>query len=284
MKSWSSFIITCCLSSSCFLKAETASFSHDIIPVLEKNCTSCHGLKKQKAGLRLDSYHLILEGSENGPIIKAGNAQDSELYRRLNLNPNDEEFMPAGGKPPLKPYEIELIKQWIIAKNPETSTFTFSKPNLPAVIQEKAAPDYRPKLREVLVLAEKLNIKLVPRSLIPTDGLILRTASNPKRCTDETLEQLAPYQDLIVEAELSRTQITDKGVSYLRHFKNLQVLDIAFTNVTNQAVESLVQLKALKKLNVSGTHMTASALKHLSGLDHMWAFNEPAVSVIKAHK
>ncbi len=282
MKFWSSLLISSCLSSgSLLLKAETASFSHDIIPVLEKNCTSCHGLKKQKAGLRLDTYNLILQGSENGAIIKLGNAQDSELYRRLNLNPNDEEFMPAGGKPPLKPYEIELIKQWIIAKNPETSTFTFSKPNLPAVIEQKAAPDYRPKLREALALAEKLRIKLIPRSLIPTDGLILRTASNPKRCTDETLAQLAPFSDLIVEAELSRTLITDKGLNTVRHFKNLQSLDIAFTRVTNQSIEPILELKALKKLNVSGTHITEPALKRLSGLDHLWTFNEPAVTLIK---
>ena len=282
MKFWSSLLISSCLSSgSLLLKAETASFSHDIIPVLEKNCTSCHGLKKQKAGLRLDTYNLILQGSENGAIIKLGNAQDSELYRRLNLNPNDEEFMPAGGKPPLKPYEIELIKQWIIAKNPETSTFTFSKPNLPAVIEQKAAPDYRPKLREALALAEKLKIKLIPRSLIPTDGLILRTASNPKRCTDETLAQLTPFSDLIVEAELSRTLITDKGLNTVRHFKNLQSLDIAFTRVTNQSIEPILELKALKKLNVSGTHITEPALKRLSGIDHLWTFNEPAVTLIK---
>lgn len=282
MKFWSSLLISSCLSSgSLLLKAETASFSHDIIPVLEKNCTSCHGLKKQKAGLRLDTYNLILQGSENGAIIKLGNAQDSELYRRLNLNPNDEEFMPAGSKPPLKPYEIELIKQWIIAKNPETSTFTFSKPNLPAVIEQKAAPDYRPKLREALALAEKLKIKLIPRSLIPTDGLILRTASNPKRCTDETLAQLTPFSDLIVEAELSRTLITDKGLNTVRHFKNLQSLDIAFTRVTNQSIEPILELKALKKLNVSGTHITEPALKRLSGIDHLWTFNEPAVTLIK---
>ena len=28
---------------------------HRVAPVLEKNCTVCHGEKKQKAGLRLDS-------------------------------------------------------------------------------------------------------------------------------------------------------------------------------------------------------------------------------------
>jgi Leucine-rich repeat (LRR) protein len=285
MKFWSSLLIGWCLSSGAFLlKAETATFTHDIMPVLEKNCTSCHGLKKQKAGLRLDTYSLILKGSENGAIINLGNAQDSELYRRINLNPNDNDFMPTGGKPPLKPDEIELIKQWIIAKNPETGTFTFSKPHPPAVIVEKAAPDYRPKLREALALAEKLRIKLVPRSLIPTDGLILRTASNPKRCTDETLAQLAPYSDLIVEAELPRTLITDKGLSYLRHFKNLQVLDIAFTRVTNQSIGPLLELKALKKLNVSGTHITEPALKRLAHLDHVWTFNEPAATLIKTNK
>jgi Planctomycete cytochrome C len=282
MKSWFRFFVSVCVSGGCFfLKAETASYTHDIIPVLEKNCTSCHGLKKQKAGLRLDSYNLILQGSENGTIIKQGNAQDSELYRRLNLNPNDDDFMPAGGKPPLKPYEIELIKQWIIAKAPESTSFAILKKNIPTHSDIKIAPDYRPKLNEVLILAKKLGIKVVPRSLVPTDGLIIRTASNPKHCTDETLEQLAPYADLIVEAELSRTQITDKGLSYLGHCKNLQYLDIAFTRITNDSISTLSEFKSLRTLNASGTHMTESTLKRLSKIDRVWVFNEPAQSINK---
>jgi hypothetical protein len=40
-------------------------------------------------------------------------------------------------------------------------------------------------------LARAAGVKLVPRSRVATDGLVLRTASSPARCDDAALARLA---------------------------------------------------------------------------------------------
>ena len=45
----------------------------------------------------------------------AGSLEKSDLYRRITLPTDDEEFMPTDGKPALKPDEIKLIAEWIMA-------------------------------------------------------------------------------------------------------------------------------------------------------------------------
>src|SRR5262245_54817325 len=44
-------------------------FEKQIRPVLSEQCWSCHGPKKQTAGLRLDSRAAMLKGGENGPVF-----------------------------------------------------------------------------------------------------------------------------------------------------------------------------------------------------------------------
>src|SRR4051794_5945812 len=49
--------------------AEAEFFEKQIRPVLSEQCWSCHGPKKQTAGLRLDSRAAMLKGGESGPAI-----------------------------------------------------------------------------------------------------------------------------------------------------------------------------------------------------------------------
>ena len=46
-------------------------FEQNVRPLLAENCYSCHGDKKQKGGLRLDSLEAILKGGESGPAVVA---------------------------------------------------------------------------------------------------------------------------------------------------------------------------------------------------------------------
>jgi hypothetical protein len=65
--------------------AEPGTFADSVVPVLERNCTKCHGEAKQKAGLRLDSHEAVLRGSDDGEVVKPGDARSSELFRRITL-------------------------------------------------------------------------------------------------------------------------------------------------------------------------------------------------------
>jgi len=86
-----------------------------IAPLMEKNCVACHKPSKIKGGLRMDTYELLMEGGDSGPPVIAGSLEQSDLYRRITLPTDDEEFMPTDGKPALKPDEIKLIAEWIMA-------------------------------------------------------------------------------------------------------------------------------------------------------------------------
>ena len=54
-------------------------FEARIRPILTEHCVSCHGPKKQQAGLRLDSQAGMQKGAESGPVVVPGRPEDSPL-------------------------------------------------------------------------------------------------------------------------------------------------------------------------------------------------------------
>ena len=95
--------------------ATASLFEAQIQPILDKHCVACHKPSKHKADLRMDTYALLMKGGESGPPVVAGSLEKSDLYRRITLPTDDEEFMPTDGKPALSPAEITLIAAWITA-------------------------------------------------------------------------------------------------------------------------------------------------------------------------
>jgi mono/diheme cytochrome c family protein len=85
----------------------TVSFAHDVLPILESRCGNCHGGERTEKGLNLKTYTDMMQGSENGPVVTAGNAADSKLIE-LILN----QKMPKRG-PKLTPPQVELITNWV---------------------------------------------------------------------------------------------------------------------------------------------------------------------------
>src|SRR5207302_11351587 len=62
---------------------ETEFFEARVRPVLADHCWGCHGPRKQKSGLRLDSPTALLKGSDNGPVVVPGDAENSLLVRAI---------------------------------------------------------------------------------------------------------------------------------------------------------------------------------------------------------
>jgi uncharacterized membrane protein len=229
-------------------------YAQRIAPILEQHCVLCHGANKRKGKLRVDSYEAIFKGGEHGAVVKAGSAQESELLRRVNLDPGDEEFMPGEGKPPLGEDERTLLALWIEAGASSTVGVNAiaGAPALQAPV-EPWAPDYRTDQATLLELEAALRIRLVPRSQIPTDGLILRTANDPAAFDDSGLENLLPIATYIVDAELARTAVTDAGLVTLAQFKNLRRVDLSHTRISSSGVKTLATLSDLQVVNLTGT-------------------------------
>jgi hypothetical protein len=86
-------------------------FARDIQPILQNTCYECHGPKKTKAHLRLDSPAGILKGGETGTIVVPGNSEKSLIVRRL-LGLDGDDRMPKDGDP-VPAAQIALIRSWI---------------------------------------------------------------------------------------------------------------------------------------------------------------------------
>lgn len=215
---------------------------------------ACHSASKRKGGLRLDSYERLLAGGKDGVVLMPGDAQGSELFRRVRLDPTNEDHMPAEGKPPLAQDEIRLLELWINA-GASSAIAVDAIAGAPAMIKpaEPLAPDYRADQQTIAQLESSLRIRLVPRSQNPRDGLVLRTASSPAACDDAVLAKLAPVARYIVDAELARTQITDTGLRAVAGFTNLRSLDLSHTGITSAGASELAKLPKLEFLNLTDT-------------------------------
>lgn len=58
-------------------------FETKIRPVLAEHCFSCHGPRKQQAGMRLDSKAALLKGTTDGPVVVPGHPEKSALITAL---------------------------------------------------------------------------------------------------------------------------------------------------------------------------------------------------------
>jgi hypothetical protein len=94
------------------------TYATDIKPILDSSCTDCHGDKKAKGHLRLDTLKGVLKGGEEGKIVIVGNSAKSLLVRSVAHATKDrDEWMPPPhnkeGIKALLPEEISLIRAWI---------------------------------------------------------------------------------------------------------------------------------------------------------------------------
>ena len=245
----------------------TSFYATRVQVIFEQKCVLCHNARKFKGKLRLDTYEGVMRGGKNGPVIQPGETGKSELFRRIRLAPGNKDFMPAEGKPALSAAETKVLELWIAA-GATTHLAEASIQGLPASPEEVAlsspvTADYRPYLKTIAALESSLGVRLVPRSQTPTDGLILRTVSAPGRCNDTTLTQLAPVANLIVDAELARTKVTDRGMQAVANFSNLKFLDLSATAVTSAGVKELMKLEKVESVNLTQTRVTRNGVAEL---------------------
>jgi hypothetical protein len=84
-------------------------FDTKVRPVLAENCFSCHGPKKQQAGLRLDSKEAVIKGGDEGPVLVAGQPEKSPLIKAIRHA--GEPKMPPKGK--MADQFIEDLTTWV---------------------------------------------------------------------------------------------------------------------------------------------------------------------------
>ncbi len=110
-------------------------FESRIRPILISHCHSCHGLEKQKGGLRLDSAQGFVRGGESGPLIHRDHPEKSPLL--LALSHTTDLKMPPKGKLPAK--DLQALEAWV-RSGAEWPKGTTGSPDSKVVAKTQSAP------------------------------------------------------------------------------------------------------------------------------------------------
>jgi mono/diheme cytochrome c family protein len=137
-------------------------FARDVQPIFAKNCYSCHGEKRQKAGLRLDQRPEAMLPK----IITSGKSADSRLIQLVAGTDPNLQMPPAG--PPLSREQVGILRAWVDqgAKWPSSEATHWSlralvTPPVPGTAGQRANPI------DAFVLAKLTEKGLTPSP--PTD-------------------------------------------------------------------------------------------------------------------
>lgn len=245
-------------------QADAASFyAKRVAPLMETRCAACHGEKREKSDLRLDSFAGLLRGGKNGAVIRAGDAKNSELFVRISLPSSDDRAMPPSGKPPLTEDEKTVIRLWI----------AHGASGAVREIADAPKPVAEIKLPELdLAAVEKLRASLavtVRRLQDRFPGVIAYEARDSadleinaslkgQAFGDADLRALAPLAARIARADLSGTAVTDASLPVLAAMPKLRNLRLSGTKVRD--IHGLEVAPALKSLSVVDTAVSGSAV------------------------
>ncbi len=96
---------------------------HDVLPILLRRCTVCHGPRQQEAGLDLRTRASLLRGGKSGPAIVPGKPDESRLIRKIRAGemPPKRRIVEVSIKP-IEPAETEILARWIALGAPEVPT------------------------------------------------------------------------------------------------------------------------------------------------------------------
>jgi len=93
-------------------RRQTIDYNTQVKPIFNKNCITCHGGVRRKAGFSLLFRSEALANTESGkPAIIPGDPEHSEMIRRLTLK-DPEERMPYKHEP-LAASDIDILRKWV---------------------------------------------------------------------------------------------------------------------------------------------------------------------------
>ena len=92
-------------------------FETDVRPIFSANCMPCHGPEAKMKGLDLTTFTGVMNGSESGPVLTPGKAEDSLLFEVVH-----DGTMPKDAEP-LSAHQIAIIREWIEAGEPPVAGF-----------------------------------------------------------------------------------------------------------------------------------------------------------------
>jgi mono/diheme cytochrome c family protein len=92
--------------------AQKAEYAKVIQPMFDAHCVSCHGPKKEKGKLRLDTLEATLKGGKN-PTFVIGKPNSSMLLSRVFLDRTAGDVMPPKAEKPMTEKQKEALYAFV---------------------------------------------------------------------------------------------------------------------------------------------------------------------------
>ena len=92
--------------------AQKAEYAKVIQPMFDAHCISCHGPKKEKGKLRLDTLEATLKGGKN-PTFVLGKPDSSMLLSRVFLDRTAGDVMPPKAEKPMTEKQKEALYAFV---------------------------------------------------------------------------------------------------------------------------------------------------------------------------
>ena len=115
---------------------ERISFNRQVRPLFSNTCFACHGFdaKERKADLRLDVPEGAFADLGGYSAIVPGDAEASEVWKRLVSTDEDEVMPPPDFHHVLTAEEKEIIRRWIDEGAEYQTHWSFVEPEKTAII------------------------------------------------------------------------------------------------------------------------------------------------------
>lgn len=255
----------------------TLLFEHIIEPVLNKKCASCHNESKMKGGLLLTTRKGLLKGGENGEVLENGSPQNSELFKRICLDPASKKFMPPKGAP-MSYTEIALLNYWI--SSGMSFELTITDERIPEEIQLLIQQGYSLTTKRKTFIEKEKIPPASPEALdsLRAQGYKIQTLAADNNflevvardtLTREKFEALLAIKEQITWLDLGKTGLQDSWISTLTQFINLTRLTLDNNTITDNGIAQLGNFEHLESLNLHTTGVGDKGLKLLAGHHHL---------------
>jgi uncharacterized membrane protein len=258
------------------LTSDEEYFLSDVRPILEARCFECHGGRKQKGGLRLDSKSWLFNGEEADWTVVPGKSAESLLVHRVELDRTDPDAMPPEGDGLTKD-EIAKLTKWIDAgaPYPNVQPGAIGAPGVSsaaatAVLSATGTLSIASSTVVNIAPAVRAKAEAASKALIARGVLVQPLAAesplldvNGSRAEppigDADAGLLADIAPVVATLNLSKTALTDAGLAKIGAMPHLERLRLDGTGVGDAGLSGLGSLARLESINLVGAKVTSGS-------------------------
>lgn len=174
--------------------AQDIDFARDIRPILNAKCSECHGGVTASGSLSFVYEDRVInyEADTGEVVVVPGKPDESELFRRITSDDEDEIMPQPDAHPPLTKTEIDLIRQWILQGAKWSGHWAYEQPKSKLAANSKFDSLAKNEIdRYLFSRLERENLK---PAKVESPGRLLRRLSIGLTGVPPTLDQIEAFE------------------------------------------------------------------------------------------